>query len=253
MNRLLLFLAVLLQSYLFGTGVFGQVEKGVVHLKGGSKLKGLISRVDEENALNVNVSGLSEEIVVPFEYIKWFKSKAGSYRDTPMRPRGYYNYSYLGLIFMKASEFTTVEPGWTLHTINGYRINPLFTAGIGIGLDRYGGVSSAPIYLSFNADITTSRYAPFVNLAVGGAPMWESKAYNDFLTYEQVQGGFYYSLGGGLKVNYFKSALVIMLSYKHQNAKMEVIEDWWWGWGSPSQTQEIRKFKNLSLSVGMSF
>ena len=243
---------ILIVGMLLSSAVLGQGTKGVIQLKGGSKLKGMVTRTADQGSILIKVAEIDDPISVPFESIVWLKTKQVKYIELPAKRNGYFNLTHGGLIFSKAGEFDAVEPSWTIHTINGYRFHEKIQVGLGLGLDRYGGVSALPIYVNGSYDVLSSRTTPVVNLAVGGAPMWEAKRYDDFLTYEDVKGGVYYGMGLGIKINYVNSALVFMMNYKNQQGSMRVVDEWWWG-GGPSQSVENRQFRNLSLTVGLEF
>ena len=68
----------------------------------------------------------------------------------------------------------------TVHTINGYRFHQLYNTGLGVGLDRYGTITSLPLYLSVRRDLFASRVTPMFNANVGYGWMWESDSYNEW-------------------------------------------------------------------------
>ena len=192
---------------------------------------------------------------IPAENIRSFKIKKGTLATYNPPEKGYFNYTYTGLLFTKTNEYDGININMSFHTLNGYRLSGLYSTALGIGLDRYGAISSLPVYLSLRRDLNDSRVTPVINANIGYGWAWESESYNDWEDFQSVKGGLYWELGAGLRINYNKTALIISYAYKRQNTELEMLNDnWWgWGWGSESTVVENHKFRNMTLTVGMEF
>ena len=166
-------------------------------------------------------------------------------------PWTYYNYTTFGITFIR-TEFGLDGLEWNLHTIHGVHINDFYKTGLGIGIDRYGNVSSMPIYLGGRAEVSHGRSAPLLLGNVGYGYMWEKENRSEFNGIVDLSGGLYWELGGGITIRNPVVSYSISLSYKSQNSKIDYnFVDWWSG--MDEMYQEDRVFRNIALNFGMSF
>lgn len=233
---------------LTGSLAFAQSTKSKVVLKNGVLMKGEIVEFVQDDYLIIRVMD-GQDMRIPANYIRSFKIKKGKLNTYNIPQKGYYNYTKGGFLFTKANEFDAVNVNMSVHTINGYRYNQFYSAGLGVGLDRYGSTSALPVYLSLNRDLFASRVTPVFSGSIGYSWMWEvNDGWEDF---DDVKGGLFWELGVGLRINYKKTALIFSYAYKHQNSELTITEDLWWR--AENTIVENHKFRNMALTVGMEF
>jgi hypothetical protein len=228
--------------------VFSQSTKSKVILKNGVMMKGEIVEFVQDDYLIIHVMK-GQDMRIPADYIRSFKIKKGKMSTYNLPKQGYYNYTKGGFLFLKANEFDGVQVNMSVHTINGYRYNQFYGAGLGVGLDRYGSTSALPVYLSIYRDLLASKVTPTFNGNIGYGWMWEIN--DGWEEFDQVKGGLYWELGAGLRINYNKTALIFNYAYKRQNSELTISEDLWWR--AENTIKENHKFRNMTLTVGMEF
>ena len=54
-----------------------------------------------------------------------------------------------------------------IQTINGYLVNPYFSAGLGIGVDKYKSVTFIPVFADFRANFINGNVSPFLSADIG--------------------------------------------------------------------------------------
>jgi hypothetical protein len=229
-----------------------QSTKSVVRLNNGVLIKGeIVEFVQDEYMIMKVMEGY--DMRIPSENIRSFKIKKGKLAAYNPPGNGYFNYTSLGLLFLKANRYDAVDVNMSIHTVNGMRFLDIYKAGLGVGLDRYGTLSALPVYLSVSRDLKQSRVTPIFGASVGYSKMWESETFNEWKDYQNVKGGIFWQLGAGLRINYNKTALIFNYAYKRQNSRLtSVNEIWWWG-NSDQSISENHKFRNMTLTVGMEF
>lgn len=249
MKHTIVFIAITVLSV---TISLAQSTKSVVRLKNGVLMKGeIVEFVQDEYMIMHLMDGY--DMRIPAENIQSFKIKKGKIASFEAPKNGYFNYTNTGFLFLKTNAFSSVDVNMSVHTLNGYRFLDLYSAGLGVGLDRYGLLSSLPVYVSIRRDLNSSRVTPFFNANAGYGWMWESKSFDQWEDYETVKGGLYWELGAGLRINYKKTALIFNYAYKRQNSKLEMLNNsWWWG-GVENSSVENHKFRNMALTVGLEF
>ena len=232
------------------THVYGQRTKSKVVLKSGVHLRGeIVEFVQNEYMIMSVVDG--QDLRIPANVIRSFKIKKGKLSTYNLPQQGYFNHTTAGFLFTKADRFDWVHTNMTIHTINGYRYNEFYSGGIGVGLDRYGSISSLPVYVAIRRDLFANKVTPMINTNFGYGWMWESDSFNEWDDFETVRGGIYWEIGAGLRINYRKTAFIINYGYKRQNSELTYFNNWWWG--GENWVEEKRKFRNMTLTVGMEF
>jgi hypothetical protein len=229
---------------------FGQSTKSVVKLKNGVVLRGEIVEFNQGDYLVIRVIE-GQDMRISYDYIKSFKVKDGKFREYTVPEKGYFNYTYGGLLFLKGNSWDWLEANLTFHTVNGYRLNKKYYGGMGIGLDRYGTLTALPVYASLRTDFSDAKVSPTLNANFGYGFMWESTVFDDWENYNDVKGGFYYEIGAGIRVNYKKTALIFNYAYKHQDSELTIVNEWWWR--AEDIVVEHHKFRNMVLTVGLEF
>ena len=131
--------------------------------------------------------------------------------DAPVmkyKERGFENITGVSFLFSEG------KSALSIHTINGYRPNPFFSIGIGIGLEFYKDTYLAPIFIDPRVNFIKGPFSPFIYFDVGYA--FGKTDSIDRL----IQMGPIFNPGIGFKANIqAEFAFCISLGYKYQIAK----------------------------------
>jgi len=247
-RTLIIFFGIML--FISADKAFSQHTLAKIRLIDGSKIRGIIV----ENKIDAYIKVLildSQQVVISYDKIKWFRSISFKYRAYISKETGYFNETSAGLIFLKSSEFSGVSADWTFHTVNGLWVQSGIRTGLGVGFDRYGETSALPIYVSGKGDIGSGRVVPVLNINLGYAPMWVKSSSSVWTDIDDVKGGMYWEIGSGIKIKGINSALMFYLAYKHQSGKLIYIDNWWNE--SSSILVEKRNFRNIVFAMGVAF
>ena len=214
-----------------------------IHLKNGSSVKGELIEFKQGEFISVkifdnHIGRFALEDVSKYR-IKSRKSEFG------LPDLGYFNYTSLGFLFVE-NDWGGQNAHFTGHTVNGWRFEQFTSTGLGIGLDRYGQVTALPIYASIRRDLFPSRTTPNVYANIGYSVMWEEDGWDFWEEFNTVNGGLYWEIGGGIRINYSRTALFFNMGFKKQHAYLESFGDTW-------SMQETRKLRNINLTMGMEF
>lgn len=134
----------------------------VICLKNGGILRGEILEISGGKTVKIKTAGRNVFVIE--------MSEVDRITEEPI-PRGrYYKISgyinHTGMDFLSGPETTTVRFQMT----NGYRFNPYFAAGIGIGYIPYRDpLDLIPVYLDIMANLTRSNASPFLFVKAGYA------------------------------------------------------------------------------------
>ena len=240
---------VLLVFVVGNSAVFSQETKSKVLLKNGVLMKGEIVEFVQDDYMIMRIMD-GTDMRIPANYVQSFKIKKGKLKTFNVPQKGYFNYTRAGFLFLKANEFDWVEVYMSVHTVNGYRLNELYSGGLGVGLDRYGNTSALPVYLSFTRDLFASRVTPTFNANLGYGFMWVANE-DEWNIVDNAKGGIYWEIGAGLRINYKKTALILNYAYKRQNSELTISEDIWWR--AETTVVENHKYRNMTLTVGLAF
>lgn len=125
-----------------------------------------------------------------------------------------------------------------LHTITGYSFSPYFSAGIGIGLERFNnpGFNTLPIFIDVRGYLLDKINSPFVFLDYGTFV----KLGNQF-----KRGGLI-NIGAGYRFEIFDS-LKVNSSFSYSHRGVSLTKE---GFGKSDNTLIVR---GLSLNVGVAF
>lgn len=243
--------------FLSWSTAFGQQPKSVVKLTNGVRLKGDIIEYVQDDYMIMHILD-GQNLRIPFDYIykfnvrQTFKIPGLRVRGYDLPSKGYFNYTSAGLLFLKAYSYETVKIKPAIHMINGYRFNKRLGTGIGIGLDNYGPTSAFPMYLSIRGNLFSRRITPMFNADLGYSWMWKNDSFDNYLgDFDRVEGGYYWEVGAGIRLNLRSTALILNYAYKHQNSTLTETSTSWW---TVNEVRvEDRKFRNMVLSIGIEF
>jgi hypothetical protein len=225
-------LLIFILLFLFSFSLYSQSEtEDVVYLKNGGVVRGIITEFISDKNLKIQTRDgkisdyeFKEIKMIAKEQIPVTSSpvsKGNQTGDIQYNKPGYSHMAKIGPFGLSA---------YSLHIVNGYRFNPYFILGLGLGLDTYRGLgknedlnpstvnqgpgSSAskdyflPIYIDFRYNINKKKttFFTFINLGysiyLGGnrndnLPSDTSYAYN--YMGKPLAGGIFMATGAGFK------------------------------------------------------
>ncbi len=244
MKRLHVFILALLVMH----STVGQ-ELVKIKLKNGNVVNGTLKEFHDTDFLILELYD-DHEVTISMAQIHKIRYKKYTLNGIEEAPRKYYNNTSLGITFLK-TDYGLDGLDWNLHTLHGKSFTHNYMAGIGVGIDRYGDMSALPVYLGGRAEFGREHIAPTIFTNIGYSHMWVKENRSEFNDIDFIRGGVYWELGGGLTIRNQKTKISLQIAYKHQSAQMDYSFDDWWT-GAPSTFEEVRKFRNISLSIGIS-
>lgn len=229
---------------------FGKERGEVIILKDGGNLFGkIVDQVPEDYVVlklknNEEVTFFVEEIA----QIKYNKRPRKEFLD---KPKGFYHETDLGILGGEVNVSGPNNINFSVHTINGYRFKPWLQAGLGVGLDFQPNLHIVPFYLNIGGDIGRSKVVPlyFMNFGYSYA---EEREVEDFEVFNDVDGGKYFHLGGGLKIKLNQMAMSVKMGYKLSDVQTSTTFVDWLGRDSWNTTVD-RQIRRFTVTVGFGF
>ena len=243
----------------FVTAHAQEIEKETaIYLKNGSVIRGklVMSMFDEYMTVKTSETDHMEIWYDRIDRIVFGKDEISETsvikpKDTTppffLKP-GFMHMTEAGLIV--GNENNLEGPAYSISTVNGYRFSPYFGAGLGIGVDGYNRITMLPIFLSFRGNLKKENVSPIYFLNAGYSAAWKNDNV-DGIEYDYVRGGFMVHPGFGYMFTINKMALNLNLGYKIQQSSIAYsFEN---GWASPTEIQEERTRRRLTMSIGIAF
>jgi hypothetical protein len=232
---------LLLLLYLPAINTFAQkINDDVLYLKNGSIYRGKIIEKNEKiiklETYEKNIYAVQSSDVQEIKLEASLKNPVILYKE-----KGYVHYTELGPLAgsNRASNGVTTS-AFSFQTVNGYKFNQYFFAGIGIGADLYAVQTFVPIILSVRGDFTKKgNKIPFY-FVEGGYSINATSNDVDGIKY---QGGNTFAAGLGLKILFNENTgFVIGAGYRFQRSELA------------ERTKTILEdFNRLTLRIGFSF
>jgi hypothetical protein len=241
---------VLLIYFLFLSGLVLSQNTVKIKLKNGNKVEGSLLEIQNEDFIRL---ALYDDHVVKISFDQIYKMKYSRYslNEVVEQQKKYYNFTSVGLIFIR-TDYGLDGIDWNLHTLHGININHNYKVGLGVGLDRYGDISALPVYLGARGEFGLNHIAPTAYTNIGYGHIWVKNNRLEFTDIDEVSGGLFFELGGGITIRKPGTSISILLAYKHQVSSMSYsFIDWWVG--MPNSFEENRQMRNIVLSIGFSF
>ncbi len=143
-------------------------------------------------------------------------------RTLVISKKGFYNASSAGLMVGRSENFTELTASIT--TVCGYKINPHYSIGIGVGIESFE-PGLAPIFLEGRYNLLESKFTPFVGLQGG---------YSIPIDNYRAEGGEWQERGGVMGnaeigvINYIghNAAITFSVGYRYQQSVSR--QDYWW-------------------------
>ena len=229
---------------------YGMERGEIVYLKDGGSLYGKI--VDEvSNDYIILKLKNNEEVTFFTDEIALIKYNKKPRRDFHHKESGYFHETDLGIMSGAENVLWANATNFSVHTVNGYRFKPWLQTGVGFGLDFHRNLHVVPFYLNIGGDIGTSKIVPvyFMNLGYSYA---EERKSDDFQPIDNVHGGKYFHLGGGIKVKMSGMAITMKMGYKLSDVSLDnTFVDWL---GRDSWTTALdRQIRRFTATVGFGF
>jgi hypothetical protein len=250
--RWLIPLFALLLSAFF-TAHAQEVEKeAAIYLKNGNVIRGRLVMSMFDNYMTVKTSE-TDHMEIGYDKIDRivFGKDVVKPKDTIppfyLKP-GFMHMTEAGLI--AGNNDNGEGTAYSISTVNGYRFNPYFGVGLGIGIDGYNRITMMPIFLSFRGNLKKSNVTPFYFLNAGYSAAWENDNL-EWIEYDYVRGGFMLQPGLGYMFAFKNMAMYFNLGYKIQQS--EIAYNFQNGWATPTEIQEERTRKRLTMSIGIAF
>lgn len=219
----------------------------VVYLNNGSMIRGqLIERIVDSH---VKIETIDGSIwVFKMEEVKEIASIATEQviKDFEMDTKGFYNISDIGILTGRTTNYSVTSV--SAQTVNGYRFNEHFAAGIGVGIESFD-VALAPLFVEGRYHLLKGKFSPFVALQAGYAVPLEN--YRDDTYGWTNQGGITANANIGIR-NYFTEnvAIVISAGFRHQRSTSKG-RDWWFAEGDILKTHNY--YNRIVLRMGILF
>lgn len=239
MKKILLVLAIVLFG-MTGT-VSAQSLEETIYLKNGSIIRGVIIEQIPNESMKIQTRDGSvfvyrmEDIQKTtkeqtYNSYRSLRNSAGRFSAFNIEP-GYFGSINFGYEIGVGGGDDRIK----FDVVNGYRIQPEFSIGVGIGVKYFTNVEFAtiPLYAHLRSDLLRQNVTPFIAFNIG---------YN-ISTKSILKGGLLAepSVGIGIRMNR-KSQLNISLGYSLNYFKIELIEvaETGWGYMNYSETCKIR-------------
>jgi hypothetical protein len=234
-----LFAAVLVTFLGSGT-LLAQNEdfENVIYLKDGGILRGEIIEMISDSAIRIEITGGNVFVIQMNEVDKITEEEPVT--DKYFKTSGYIN--QIGADILTSESTTTLR----FQMLNGYRFNPNFSAGIGIGYIPFNDpLAMIPIYLELTYNFLRANTTPFVFMRSG---------YNftlhpdDEMEIEDHRGGWMINPGIGIHFSRESGFQWYMnAGYNLNNASFDQE-----GFGNEILVTDI-KYKRVMFGMGFSF
>lgn len=232
----------------------------VIYLKDGSVFRGTIREQYPDSLVKVQITGGNIIAVTAKDLLRIdysvksdvpVKIKEPKDTSTLVQDHGYFNITETGVIAGSNTGYGYYyQPspvGFTIQTINGYRFNPHFTLGAGLGID----IIDQPMVQLFGDarwEILKRKATPFLYLDAGhGFSL--TPDYGDDYNQTSYKGGFTWGMGVGMRFNFrHEGAFLISAGYKMDKRTEHTSGDW-----PPYETTNEYTYNRLAMKVGLAF
>ncbi len=242
----------------FVTAHAQEMEKEAsIYLKNGSVIRGKLIMSMYDNYMTVKTSE-TDHMEIWYDKIDRIVFGKDEVRREEIKPidtippffikPGFMHMTEVGMI--TGNNDNVESAAYSISTVNGYRFSPYFGAGLGIGVDGYDRITMMPVFLSFRGHLRKNNITPFYFVNAGYSAAWENDNLEG-IEYEYVRGGFMVQPGMGYMFALKNMSLFFSLGYKIQQSS--VAYNFENGWSNPTEIQEERIRKRLTMSIGIAF
>ena len=145
---------------------------------------------------------------------------------------------------------------YSLHQSVGYLFNPYFSAGVGLGFEKWRKTSFIPIYADLRFNIFSKRYSPQFMINLGYSNKWYESPCPEpemYVIHGATEGLFMES-GVGLRVWFKKNrAGTIIISYKIQESDLKYSDEFnFFPQITTNQTSKVL-YHHVGIRIGMMY
>lgn len=195
----------------------------VVYLKNGSIIHGIIIEQVPNQSVKIQTKDGNVFVYRIDEVEKLTKEQVkGSGNINGIKESGFTNITEVNFGF-GVGDFSN-DFSYGIQTVNGYLVNPYFSTGLGIGVDKYKSVTLIPVFADFRANFIKGNVSPFLSTGIGYS--FSATRYDNggFLLNPAVGVKFFvsslvalnFSLGYRLQENNFSYAYLFYESYSYR-------------------------------------
>lgn len=198
--------ALLMAAFILAfTCMHAQALQDVVHLKNGSRIKGVVVEQIPNVSLKIRIADGSVFVYPMSEVEKITKEPTSSQVAGSGLVRGYRGFFDFGYSIGFENSFNRLE----FSTSHGYQFMPYLYAGLGIGMQYYHSLNAAeiPVYAYVRSEFLKHSVSPFLDLKIG------CNVYADVGFYIAPSVGCRFAVGQ-------KAGIGISLGYTMHNVKV---------------------------------
>ncbi|MEQ9301851.1 MAG: hypothetical protein RIF33_24945 [Cyclobacteriaceae bacterium] len=226
----------------------------MLYLKSGEILKGRLQSYEREKSITfVLISG--DTVRGEGETLNLIKGLRMGRKNRPgyvQKTEGFWNAYEFGANF-EGEGGATFFPQGAVQATWGYQWSKMKKLGLGLGIEAMEDFNVVPIYVNLRGDWFEGKVTPyhFVNIGYG---LVSPRSYaNDNERFGEVNGGFRFNPGLGIKIHRPKTFITLSAGYLLQNASYQ--QNWWGGrWDDSAGISETsRSFRRMSFRFGIGF
>ncbi len=236
-------------------GLNAQDRVDLLYLKTGEILRGKLESYQRgESVVFILSSGdtitnQGESIAL----VKGIRTGKKNKRGFHQRTTGFWHHYAVGANFENEGG-STLYPQGAVQATFGYQWDKMKKIGLGTGIEALGDFNVVPVYLSLRGEWFDGKVTPyhFINIGLGVASP-RDYAFDD--QYREVNGGFRFNPGLGIKIHQRKTYITLSAGYLLQNVSyQENIWGWssWWDESSGS-SETSRSFRRMTFRIGIGF
>ena len=240
--------------FLLASAVLAQDRVDLLYLKSGETLRGRVHSYQRGDFMVfiLNTGDTVRSQAGTMDLIKGIRIGKRNKKGFQQRTAGLWHQYELGANFENEAG-TTLYPQGAIQATVGYQWSKMKKVGLGIGIEAMEDFNMVPVYVSIGGDwFEESKVTPyhFVNI---GAAFASDRSYVFQDRFREINGGFRFNPGIGIKIHRRRTFYTISAGYLMQN--IEYQENFRGGWriDSTGITQVSRSFRRMSLRFGIGF
>jgi hypothetical protein len=247
MKKTLLLIAVLAIS----TAAFAQqYQRDVVHLRNGSIIRGVIIEQVPNQSLRIETADGSVFVYSFDEIERITRETAAQMSRNTVRSRS--NERIRGYMGIAEASFgigvgDDSENSFGIAMINGYRFNPHFSIGLGVGLKRYTNseLVTVPLFFDLRTVFTKNDIAPFAAFTAGVQPTLFEKGHQTVGYIMDGRLSFGFQAGVRYRLPDTRMGLNLSIGYEQQHFDIY--------YPNPVNVYDATSFGSFCIKLAISF
>lgn len=236
-------------------------EFGLLSLQNGQTLRGRIEILEQIPGESVRLWLTGENVLLLQEQEvlrivrevaeKKTANEAAERQEAPLKTKGYYNLTTLGLGFGGPSIYLYGTPAHlSAANINGWRFKRWMAAGLGAGMNVYVEGPVMPVFADFRGDLLDRKVSPHYYAQAGyGIPLFNRNiTWDGWIEDYKARGGAMLSAGAGMRFHGRTGIDWLMTCGYQQQALSESIR---YADGSTNLTNRV--FRRVVFQAGLMF